>query len=476
MSMPRAAISAALPTSTLPAVDDARRCRGRGRRRRTRTAGRSRPRVAGGGDDRPRRAGARCRSRRRRPGRAASSSVQPPVRGDAGEGGLAAGDGAGLVEHDGGEPAGLSRGRRRCRSGCRARRPAGADHDRGRGGQPERARAGDDQHGDGGADRHASAGRSSGPNSAQRGEGGRGQRRARPGRTRPRPGRRGAASAPWRPARPRPAGRSGPARCPRRRRWPAARCVPVRLMVAPMTVSPAALSTGRLSPVSMLSSTAVAPSVTTPSTGTFSPGRTRTRSPTTTCSTGTSTSAPSRSTRAVFGASPTRAVIAAAVCFLALASIHRPIRTSARMTSEVSKYTCSGSPHRSAAAGPQGDEGAVAVGDAGAERDEGVHVGRAVPGGGPGGAVDVRAGPELHDGGDDEDRRHQPVHRVQVQRHVHQHHQAQTGGEGDLPLALERGQLRVVAVVPARSASALSVGRFGGLGPRGAGWRCSRRG
>ena len=59
-----------------------------------------------------------------------------------------------------------------------------------------------------------------------------------------------------------------------------------------MTVSPVALSTGRLSPVSMLSSTAVAPSVTTPSTGTFSPGRTRTRSPTTTCSTGTSTSAP----------------------------------------------------------------------------------------------------------------------------------------------------------------------------------------
>ena len=127
--------------------------------------------------------------------------------------------------------------------------------------------------------------------------------------------------------------------------------LPVRLIVAPMTVSPVVLSTGRLSPVSMLSSTAVAPSVTTPSTGTFSPGRTRTRSPTTTCSTGTSTSTPSRSTRAVFGARPTSAVIAAAVCFFAFASIHRPARTSARITSEVSKYTCSGSPHRSAVAG-----------------------------------------------------------------------------------------------------------------------------
>ena len=113
--------------------------------------------------------------------------------------------------------------------------------------------------------------------------------------------------------------------------------VPVRLRVAPMTWSPAALSTGRLSPVSMLSSTAVAPSVTTPSTGTFSPGRIRTRSPTTTCSTGTSTSAPPRSARAVFGVSPTRAVIAAAVRFLARSSIHRPASTSARITSDVSK-------------------------------------------------------------------------------------------------------------------------------------------
>ena len=79
-----------------------------------------------------------------------------------------------------------------------------------------------------------------------------------------------------------------------------------------------------------------------------------------------------------------------------------------------------------------------------------------------------RAGPELHDGGDDEDRRHQPVHRVEVERHVHEHHQAQAGGEGDLPLALQRGQVRrpvVRSSVPARRRAAGS-----------AGWRLAARG
>ena len=59
-------------------------------------------------------------------------------------------------------------------------------------------------------------------------------------------------------------------------------------------------------------------------------------SPTTTSSTGMSTSASSRTTRAVFGASPTRAVTAAAVRFLARASIHFPASTRATMISEVS--------------------------------------------------------------------------------------------------------------------------------------------
>ena len=101
----------------------------------------------------------------------------------------------------------------------------------------------------------------------------------------------------------------------------------------------------------MLSSTVLAPSVTTPSTGSFSPGRTRTRSPGTTSSTGMSRSVPSRRTRAVLGDSPASAVMAAAVRFFARASIHRPISTSATMASDVSKYTCSGRPHRSATPG-----------------------------------------------------------------------------------------------------------------------------
>ena len=50
---------------------------------------------------------------------------------------------------------------------------------------------------------------------------------------------------------------------------------PLVLSVAPITLSPTRLLTGNGSPVSMDSSTALLPSITTPSTGTFSPGRMR---------------------------------------------------------------------------------------------------------------------------------------------------------------------------------------------------------
>ena len=73
--------------------------------------------------------------------------------------------------------------------------------------------------------------------------------------------------------------------------------------VADFTSSPTALSTGRLSPVSAASFTALFPETTRPSTGMFSPGFTRKMSPTRTLSTGTVTSSPFRRTRAVFGAS-----------------------------------------------------------------------------------------------------------------------------------------------------------------------------
>src|SRR6266511_5331379 len=62
---------------------------------------------------------------------------------------------------------------------------------------------------------------------------------------------------------------------------------PVLLMVAPITSSPMTFSAGMDSPVIIDSSTAEAPWTTTPSTGTFSPGRTRTRSPTMNSSAGT---------------------------------------------------------------------------------------------------------------------------------------------------------------------------------------------
>ena len=54
---------------------------------------------------------------------------------------------------------------------------------------------------------------------------------------------------------------------------------PLVFMVAPISLSPARFATGIGSPVSIDSSTALLPSTTAPSTGTFSPGRTRKASP-----------------------------------------------------------------------------------------------------------------------------------------------------------------------------------------------------
>jgi hypothetical protein len=85
------------------------------------------------------------------------------------------------------------------------------------------------------------------------------------------------------------------------------RNVPVALIDAPMTLSPTPLLTGRLSPVTIDSSTSERPSITVPSTGIRPPGRTRTASPTATSAVGTSTSAPARTTVAIGGASGGRA-------------------------------------------------------------------------------------------------------------------------------------------------------------------------
>ena len=81
------------------------------------------------------------------------------------------------------------------------------------------------------------------------------------------------------------------------------RIKPEWFRVAADTASPGFLSTGILSPVSADSLTALLPSSTMPSTGIFSPGRTTKMSPFLTWSMDTSTSSPSRTITAVFGAS-----------------------------------------------------------------------------------------------------------------------------------------------------------------------------
>ena len=178
---------------------------------------------------------------------------------------------------------------------------ARADHDRGRRGQAERARAGDDQHRDRRLQRQRQARLGARTSTIQPTKVSAASDQDGRARTPRRCGRPGAASAPWSPAPPRPGARSARAWCPCRPSWPGRRSCRVLLRVAPMTWSPGPFSTGRLSPVSMLSSSAERPSSMTPSTGTFSPGaRAPGRRPCT-LSIGMSCSTPLRITRAVRG-------------------------------------------------------------------------------------------------------------------------------------------------------------------------------
>ena len=106
---------------------------------------------------------------------------------------------------------------------------------------------------------------------------------------------------------------------------------PPVVVVAPVTWSPAAFWTGTGSPVMSDSSTAASPSRTMPSTGTDSPARTTTRSPTRTSSMETSVSTPARRTRAVLGARSMRALMASTVLPLARASKYLPRSMRARI-------------------------------------------------------------------------------------------------------------------------------------------------
>ena len=114
--------------------------------------------------------------------------------------------------------------------------------------------------------------------------------------------------------------------------------LPDLLIVPPITRESFSLVTGMDSPVTMDSSSAERPSRTTPSTGTLSPGRMRSRSPTWTVSSETSSSLPSSFTRrAVFGARSSRARIAPEVASRARNSSTWPISTSTVMTLAASK-------------------------------------------------------------------------------------------------------------------------------------------
>jgi len=112
---------------------------------------------------------------------------------------------------------------------------------------------------------------------------------------------------------------------------------PVPLTVPPTTSSPSTLATGTGSPVIIDSSTELRPSVILPSTATFSPGRTRRMSPPWTSSSGTSRSCPSRTIRAVGGASESNSRMAAPVLRRARNSRTCPRRTSVTITAAASK-------------------------------------------------------------------------------------------------------------------------------------------
>ena len=149
-------------------------------------------------------------------------------------------------------------------------------------------------------------------------------------------------------------------------------------MVPPMTESPAVLVTGIDSPVTSDSSTVDRPSSTVPSTGTASPGRTRSRSPSRTSSNGTSASEPSAaSRRAVFGVRSSSALIAPEVCSRARSSSTCPNNTSTVMTAAGSKYTSTAPSSRKPSGKIPGHERghhAEHPGHPGAHRDQREHV------------------------------------------------------------------------------------------------------
>ena len=114
---------------------------------------------------------------------------------------------------------------------------------------------------------------------------------------------------------------------------------PDMLTVPPVTLAPWTFSWGIDSPVTNDSSTVETPLTTSPSTGSLSPGRTVTTSPSTSSSTLTVISVPSTTLVAVGGWRSMSLRMASDVVPLDLSSRNLPARTSVIMTADVSKYT-----------------------------------------------------------------------------------------------------------------------------------------
>ena len=113
--------------------------------------------------------------------------------------------------------------------------------------------------------------------------------------------------------------------------------LPFLLTVPPTRRSPLDFSIGRLSPVTIDSSTVVDPEATSPSTGIRSPGRITTMSPAMTPATGISVSFPSRITRAVEGWRAMRFRMASDARRRARASRYLPVRIRVMIVAAVSK-------------------------------------------------------------------------------------------------------------------------------------------
>ena len=117
--------------------------------------------------------------------------------------------------------------------------------------------------------------------------------------------------------------------------------LPSKLIDPASTADPEALRTGMGSPVSRDSSAEESPSSTTASTGTWSPGLMRIRSPVRSWDTGVSTSCPAESTRrAVVGANSSRALRAFPACALIRASSAWPTLMRVRMLTDSAKKRC----------------------------------------------------------------------------------------------------------------------------------------